>query len=354
MSGISSKATMNTPSLFFVDPLSAGHVSFNRLYFRALSIVAEVTLGVCYGYSIPRIGPAKKKRLVRTNLRKAGKIGYRVDCLVSTLQIALLAHLCRFDAVVFSSYETISMCLASYFMPRGTYIIDHDNVDELKSPVKNFFFRSIRRRILHVSFTDDIRKRVHSTGQRSIWVPHPVRPNPSLYGNETSDHSETFRIFSPSANQDASSVSTFLTMLTDDPRLELHIKRTADLPDALPSNVFAVDYFEDYEQMLRDSDFVLVLSRFEYRVSGVAYEALGAKKPVLMALCRFSVMLKKDFPESIHFVDDIHSTDEILAIANRSYRTVADGKHLSDYSVEGVASRWSRVLRVDKGRNLYG
>lgn len=342
---------MNRPiDILFVDPLSDGHSSFNQLYAQSLSKTLQVAVAFCYGYRIALPAHLGLRRLVRTRLRTMGKVGYRFDCLVTTLHVAFLALIVRPRAIVFSSYETISLSCVSYLLPKRTYAIDHNNIDELNSAVKRFFFQRIRRRIVHIGFAPYICERTRSLGQRVIHIPFPIR-HADPVNNERLRHSAPpLQAFAPSGQQDLESVKRFLEIIAGDPRIELLMKRQTGVDADSYTNVHSTDYYADYEQQLLSSDFIVVLSRFEYRVSGVAYEAIGANKPVFMARSRFATFLKEEFPRQVRMVDDCDSVEDLLRCLQELRPQMALNPNLGSYSVDAVSSVWGRLLNESSGR----
>ena len=67
-------------------------------------------------------------------------------------------------------------------------------------------------------------------------------------------------------------------------------------------------------------DYVFFGSQYDYRVSGVVFEALSYAKPVVVLDCVFARELKKRYPHSIIIVHDISQIDSITVNPEEIYR----------------------------------
>jgi hypothetical protein len=73
-------------------------------------------------------------------------------------------------------------------------------------------------------------------------------------------------------------------------------------------------YFEDYEKILNSADIIFIPQKFEYRVSGVFYEAIANENSIIvMSKCTYSKSMKSIFGDSIVMLEDLEDLNECLS-----------------------------------------
>ncbi|MDB4665623.1 hypothetical protein OAE81_00360 [bacterium] len=69
-------------------------------------------------------------------------------------------------------------------------------------------------------------------------------------------------------------------------------------------NIVTVNYFREYSNALKNTDFVVVPFALSSKVSGPVYEAIAAGKPVVVAQNIFGEYIKEKFPGRVFFVGE--------------------------------------------------
>lgn len=213
-----------------------------------------------------------------------GKVLYRIQQIY--LMILALRKCCSRDDVFFLSYDTVSIWFSLlFFRFKNVYVFEHNNIDQLKSSIiKRFFYRLLSKKVTSYVFEDYIGAYIKEEYCRNFKVyQHPL----FIVNSESVFEHRRKYIFLPSS--DVSSKSFYLLCeFAKQYDLDIITKKHPFLSSLNSDFIFQHDYFENYDQVFYSSEFVAVVNDFNYRVSGVFYEAVATSKKIIMNRTPFS------------------------------------------------------------------
>lgn len=249
--------------------------------------------------------------------RHRTKIGARWSAIRVLSYILKNVSLENYDAIVFMGYETISFSIC-WHRNQKVFLFEHNNIENARgSWIKTFFYNKISINAVRLVFQDPIVKFIRETiGGDVVQIPHPYyRQDVSDSGIGPNGIVSSLRpeqpivIFSPSNS----------TSQETQDRLKKFVSTTngayyatckgcpAERTDAWEVRPF----FDDYQGQMRTCDMVFVGACFDYRVSGVAYEALSYGKPIVLFDSIFARELYSKNPDIVFIIKKL---EDILYI----------------------------------------
>ena len=299
--------------ILVVDPLAEKeqHINFNKFFLNVFEDFLQVTFLSKKDYIIKFKNLNIKLEYFPIKEKWKNKIGFRF------FQIKLLKYAFKFykeknyDFIFFLSYETISFSLVA---PKNirVYVFEHINIDKvLKNKIKSFFYRKIPLNVVHVVCENYILKFIKKEfNKNGIQVPFPYYHNvdKEMINNILNNKSKNItKIFAPSGGNDISIIEKLKKFVITN---NWFLITKGD--EEKKSNFYLVKkYFENYNSIMMESNYVFLAVDYKYRVSGVAYEAISYCLPIIGIRSLFLSELKKQYPT---FVNIINDSDEILKI----------------------------------------
>ncbi|NVJ60864.1 MAG: hypothetical protein HWE27_10765 [Gammaproteobacteria bacterium] len=286
-----------------------GHVNTNIRLIEILKQSHNITLitNDCYAENF-KVLNVKQFVIKKNNF--SGGFGYRLSQLLSLLNVRKFALDGRYEFVMFLAYETISMSVFSRLIPKYVrkkiFIFNHNNIDQaLGNKIKNFFFKRISSDVNHLVYEKYIKEFLEERyKKKSIVVSHPI---PKV--DEFLDDDKVLQVFSPSAggkiyNQDIIQYSS------GSRDVKFILKGDIEFES---SNCVVKRYFDDYFDLLRKSAFVFIPVNYDYRVSGVVYEALANNCWVVMLDSLFAREISNRYPGEIFVIRNINELSDVIS-----------------------------------------
>ncbi|MFC1692650.1 hypothetical protein ACFL1R_04010 [Candidatus Latescibacterota bacterium] len=327
--------------ILVVEPFGEkGHINSNTFFLKALGEIGDVTLATFEGYQKNFV--VEKRLCVPDKFRPLDctKIGAYMG------QLKLLRHIRKhlnirdFDVVFFLCYENISIALS---WPRSipAFLFDHNNVDSIfTSPVKRFIYKHIPKNAIHLAYMDYIVDYIKEHFKRQAWlITHPYYrktfDNTPAADNLSIPERAKGRkvIFSPSGSNNPEIVEKLKSFVLRSKRFYLvaksKLKEKGDDFEFRP-------FFDDYEEHMLGCDYVFFGGRYDYRVSGIVFEALSFRKPAVVLDCVFAQELKKIYPHSIIPMRDVSEIEFIELNQKEIYRE--HKRFLTEHSYDRIKS----------------
>jgi hypothetical protein len=309
-----------------VDPVGPrGHRNFDTFFLRVLKRLGHVTFVAPQGYLDTIQADARIDLPFRCRGRR-GRVSGRWTQVMALRHIQKRLALEAYDVIVFLAYETLSFCLA-WSRKWRVCLFEHNNIENAyRSKIKSLFYRYLPSSTSHFVFQQHVGDYIRDRTRRSAKsIPFPYYRTDVTSSGEEIARSSIFRVrepvivFSPSSS----------TPLSIQRQLRSFASKNmgryfAVFKDTVACRTGAWEsrpFFCDYEERLRSCDFVFVGSRFEYRVSNVAYESLSYGRPTIMFASSFSEALRKEYP---HLVFLIQVVEDILGLKLNSERMLEE------------------------------
>ena len=330
-----------------VEPLGAeGHINLNTLFLKALGELGDVTLATFEGYQENFV--VEKRLCVPDKFRPSNctRIGIYLG------QLKLLGHIRKhsniraFDVVFFLGYENISIVLG---WPRSipVFLFDHNNVDSMfNNPVKRFIYKHIPKNAIHLVHMDYIADYIREKFKRQAWaISHPYyrksfdeppASNRSLSSKRANDRKV---IFAPSRSNSPEIIERLRSFVLHSKRFYLVSK--GQRKETGEDFEFRT-YFDDYEENMLGCDYVFFGGRYDYRVSGVVFEALSFAKPAIVLDCVFARELKRIYPHSIIPVGDISEIESVELNQEEIYRE--HKRFLAEHSYDRIKGELAQAF----------
>ena len=311
-------------NVLIIDPLSPiGHANFN---FSLISILSKV--GNCEAI----VSNIMKRELVERGIRDdaikweystsndigeiakrhKSKIVYHVIYFFSRINLYL--HIIEksksYDCMVFTSVDINAFSIMSHFIPRQTIVFDHgiSNIDT------NYFYRlrwkATSRKVKLAVFEEYINHMAknHLKRKNIFTIHHPL---PRISNVKTKEHDNNIYIYAPSASNNFDFVGQLLESNIPD-GMQFLIKGLKNVKKKgieVYSNRITNEQYTYYLSM---ADYILIpyYENYNYKQSGVMFEALQLNKKVLLLNNNTLNNYKNKFPEMIILFDNIQEMFE--------------------------------------------
>lgn len=296
----------NKKRILYVDLLSPqGHVKFNNIYLKALDGIYDI-ICVAQGSYMSNIDlPSsciKKYTYAAYTSKKKGRIasiGFRLHQIRMQKHCAKLAIKENCDAIIFSSFENVSLYF-SHFKGIKVVAICHNNVEQVSySGIKQKLMRSLSKRINIATLNKSAFEYLSSIGVKNYLLPHGYI--------ESALHQTNIKrmIFIPiNESQDSQAIDY---LLSDDycsflakhdctliikhkiANMQEHPSEYIKIIDNRPSD-------SEYKYYFSDSMAILLPYSPDYslRSSGIAMEAIANNKFIIVPNTRNFLDIKKD------------------------------------------------------------
>lgn len=241
----------------------------------------------------------------RSHFKNTGAFIYRLQQLEMLFFVHKALKELPDSKVIFLSYDTIAFSIMSYILSqRNIYIVDHNNIDQNKNSfVKRMFFRAIHQKATHLCFENYICDFLQTSyGIKAVKISHPERKiSISSVGSNAECPAGPY-VFCPSSECEPNFLQSLLVFCKRE-QLLLVTKPHPHLPT--DPMVIVQEYFTNYDALFLKATFIAIGADFQYRVSGVCYEALANDKDIIFHDCLFSrAIAKKSINTSIFLTDE--------------------------------------------------
>lgn len=203
--------------------------------------------------------------------------------------------------IVFLSYDTVAFFLNRTSISKYEHeilVLEHNNIDQLKgSIIKRMCYRGINSKVVHMCFESYISKHIKNFyGKTTVVFPHPITRATSFDNKES-----LASVFAPSSDSDFHFLSEIAEVCVNN---KIYFYSKANDLFNNSEYVRTEKYFSNYHEIFSHSLIILISVDYEYRVSGVFYEALSYGKKVLFKDCLFAREMKKIYPDTVYISSD--------------------------------------------------
>lgn len=328
--------------LLIVDPLAErGHKNFDTFFLHVFSEIFEVEFMTKDNY----LKENEKYKTHGFNYKKGtknrGTFFFRYSQYRYIKESIHYFQKKGFDYIIFLSYETISMSLAlntSSKLP--VLLFEHNNIDQLlTSSIKSFFYKMIPKYALHIVYETYISNFIKVTYSKSTAVVnHPHYLKNKIEKNDV-NNKDQLTIFAPSSTYN-DEILEYLIRYSKQNNYMLISKGPKEISE---ENLIISPFFNNYDDLMKQSDFIFITNTFNYRVSGVLYEALGNHKRVLGMQCKYLSEMQKRYPLLIKAINNFEE-NKLLTKNHDSNIDEEFIKYQELHSFKGVQKQIAMII----------
>ncbi|HGM5488612.1 TPA: hypothetical protein ACKP1B_000190 [Serratia fonticola] len=292
--------------ILLVDTLSElGHIKFNQ---SIADWLANEDVTIYFSESMARNFDLDSRSFSDRMLAKDSKWRYKFNQIVLMKNILSTLRNNSFDKVLFLSYEPLSMFFLSHFIRHFThaniFVVEHNTVPNTGF-FKKMLYKMISNTITHITLMDYISKYVSDKfNKKTATVRHPMKNifDSTSEGVKAPSIDDKI-IFMPSATIDADTTNKIFRIVSQNKKYTLYAKPNYDVKFE-SENIILSSRFDDYNRLMASSDVVIIPQDFDYRVSGVLYEALQSNALIIVSDCIFGQFASEYFPDRVLIVSD--------------------------------------------------
>lgn len=307
--------------LLFIEPVSfPTHYNYNVGILRNIPINTNIDICAAEGY-VSRDVIAYNKYFCIPK-----KLIYKFDSNDNHPQIRLRMCLFKtfkwikkniefddYDVILFAYTEAITFRLTMNHIKQKTIFIDHEIGSTISSKIKLLFFKQINHRYVFWAFEDYIKdylKEIVEIKNSIVVVRHPLPDIHNLNTKYICKERKQVVLFAPANSNNESFVKDLYEnrdMINDS--MQIIIKnKTTDYKDS--KTIFFKDRLMDveYKEKMSSCDAVLINygSNYNFRTSGVFFEAVKYRKPIIMCTDNSMKYYAKTYKEIVFPFFDIN------------------------------------------------
>lgn len=305
--------------ILLIDPLDEkGHKFFNaefiNIFDKAMFEITLVTSSSSSNVYLNKV--SSLKTYPKFLLSKRSRLLYSFSQFCILLYSIFVRSKTHYDAVIFLSYELPSMALFSHFLKGNDYLVEHNTISN--GFIKRNLFEFISKKITHICLEKYIALYVkNSFRKKATIVGHPYNSEliEFIKTNNQNNVTANKKIFMPSATIKSEIFYDITNSIADDDSFLLLAKGEYE---AVSENIIVKKFYDNYYLEMFSSHFVLIPQCFEYRVSGVFYEAILIPHIVIvMSDCLFANEMKLKFGNRIHICKNWSNlAEDLIELSN--------------------------------------
>lgn len=290
--------------ILVADPLSEkGHLNFNSNFIKWFDGNYSIAIDYYFSDSMLHAMELNGETFPDLYLKKDNPFKYKINQIKILNDIYNYAVRNKYDKLLILSYELYSTSV--FFNMKNIlannnieiYLIEHNTIPT--SFIKDFFYKLIpKKNITHIGLMPYISEYIYNKyNKKSIYIPHPIRKITEKCSKKSDG---VISVFMPSYVEESlkAQICKSFQELGD----KFLLKTKGDL--GRTGNIIKQEYFDNYDSELLKADAIFIPQKFEYRVSGVLYEALQTDAKIFMSNCLFAQSLRKQFHNKIVLVND--------------------------------------------------
>ena len=238
---------------------------------------------------------------------RSGNILYRkVNLYLKTLYAFKMQEKNNYDIIYFITYDSIATGFYFLLHKQKVKILvhEHKNIDEVnKSFIKRVIYKNIKIST-HIVYEKYFGQFINKKYNKNFHViSHPTY---EIKLNDSNNNNPF--IFSPGANIDIK-YKNDLTAFCRKNRLNIFLKDDKYFKDKF---VTKSNFFDNYQDLIDKANYIFISNNFQYRASGIMYEALSMNKKIICTESYFATKLKEEYPENIVIIKDINEISFLL------------------------------------------
>ena len=294
--------------VLLIQPQNTKHWNFDRSIIDFFCRTYDVTFYAPEGY----LNDIVKFNITRINISREifthSGLRARLQSIKTILNINNLLKKETFDIVFFLSYDTLSL---SMFWQKKAIICEHNNLDGIENRlVKRWMYKKLNKNIISIALSEHIVDYVQHNSKREVFLLNHPLPVVKTHALLCDKNPSKIVIFSPSGGNNDQISNKLKDFVRNESRYFAYIKgKKSEAQD----NYLVSEYFQNYEEILESCSVVYIGGDFNNRVSGVVFEALFYGKLVVMHRNKFSLDMKRKFPNMVKLINNI---EDILHIEN--------------------------------------
>jgi hypothetical protein len=314
--------------ILVIQPQDVWHWNYDEAFIRALSNFGDVTFVAKSDY-ITEINEISRINLLDKYYDGGAKFNSRVDSIKIIQSCKRIQRKLKPDITIFLSYDTISMLL----WRSKAIICEHNNISNTRTNIiKRYAYSLLSKKLVSVSLQNHIsRFIVESCKRDSFVVHHPVK-NIKLNTHDLLQiKSDKITLFFPSAGNTECGTIEVKDYLLKNKQYYGYIKGNTEEETCCYK---VSKFFQNYHELMKACNYVIINDKYNYKVSGVAYEVLSLGRPIILTNSLFAEELKSQYPSLVHIINNIKEI-ELIKINKKMIESdfKAFKENISDTSV---------------------
>ncbi len=325
--------------ILFLDFCSfRGHKNLNRKLLKILDKIYDITV-ICQKNYYSEEDKKKLGKVIfkdiplnRKTLFSMNPFFVRLNIFINMIINLFVMRKVEYNKIIIAGYENITFSMLGFlfYSKKETYIIHHQNVDELESSFKSFLFKKTMNKVKHIVLDEFISKylinEIGVEADKVFFISHPLtNESANKHSNNTNIDNKKVLVGISNSN-DEEIIKNIMYDITNkkitiNPDTEIILK-SKSLKYTHENLIIINTYLEKdkYDFYINNAYAILILfpSTFKYRMSGTLIDAILNKKVVIGTNIPCINAFNERYPSVCKIANNL---DEILNIVNSELYT---------------------------------
>jgi hypothetical protein len=291
--------------ILVIQPQDVWHWNFDMAFIRAMSNFGDIIFLAKTGY-LTEINVKTRINLPDKYFDGSSKFICRLNGIKIITNCKKIQRTVKPDITIFLSYDTISMLL----WRSKSIICEHNNISNTRTNfLKRYAYSLLSKKLISVSLQNHISRFIVDSCKRDSFVIHHPVTNIKFDTNDLIQiNPDRITMFFPSGSNNECNNIVVKDFLLKNKQYFAYLKGSVE-EDTYSYKVSK--FFQNYHELIKTSDFVVITGQYDYRVSGVAYEVLSFGRPIIIRSSLFSEELKRQYPSLVHVIENISEITSI-------------------------------------------
>ncbi|WP_271783955.1 hypothetical protein [Aquimarina algiphila] len=286
--------------IVLVDLLGVkAHKKLLKIMFDELNVLGNTILisskSFCDGFDVDKVHHLPSENFTFNNIRE---VFYKQKKNITLAKKIIRTEKLTDAIVIITSFENITLSLfwRKFEHRRAAFL--HNNLD--RSRLSKLFFFLLPRNIILLGFTESIKQKLVSKKYNVEVINFPISFSPE--DNFLNKKGKYF--FAPSGSTLPQEYDDLLINFLTERGIKLYRKGKKE--NVIENCIIEKPFFNDYEELLKESLATLIYCPYDYRASGVFYDAMCFNKKVIIIgkEGEFLKEMKKKYPNTIFNLDE--------------------------------------------------
>lgn len=285
--------------MLIVDPLNEkGHFEFNKNFISLIS--HDYSILACKNQKLRSSDGFRENHYHKALLNKRFRAIYSLNQILIALYSVIVCKRRGEEIALYLCYDLFAMAVISHvfhIFNIKLYLLEH-NTFVPDSNLKLRMFKLISKHAKHITLAPYISHKIERLNKNTVSIWFPLR---KIEATIVNDDKPQQIFFMPSSTIPSDLMQVIEEAVSQQSDVLLFCKGSIQ---SKYSNIVKAPHFENFDSLLKSSAGVIIPQSFDYRVSGVFFEALCTSASIFMADCRFAREMKKTFPNRVKVVSD--------------------------------------------------
>lgn len=352
---------MNEKKLLFIDvDSSLGHINYNRYLLKSIQRIKCLKIDTVFHKNYEKklsiaLKESSRHFSIPDNLlikapKRNGifyKISYRYKKYRTYKWVFKISN--KYDYLLFTSIEPLSFSMASKFNRQSVIFLDHSIATVSSNRIKRLFWKQINSKYIAMVMEQYIKEYLQRIKIKNeiIIIPHPIPEINFVENHKNKIKTNDMIIFAPSESNDEMFIDELIKKSNEIKNYKIIIRSSKQKYKSENLEVYNNRISDElYYFYIFNSQFILLPydENYNFRVSGVFFEAIMAKKKCLINSNNTLSFYKNQYPKITEIFNSVDGFLDLLKDKIYIPNDLDFFEIKSEHSSNAIATSFEKII----------